>query len=856
MNYGSRASRPQRATGTQAFLLTLAFRAARSVRAGSPQSVKHCVVVLALAVLLPLQSLAQVPLANLTRVSVSHDHLARMDAVIAESIAKRELPGAVVLVSRKGKVVWYKAYGNRAVDPVREQMTTDTIFDLASLTKVIATATSIMILVERGQVRLSDPLSKFIPQIKGEGRDRITIEHLLTHRAGYAPDFDLRARWTGYDEAIKHLVSEPLRNPPGVKFTYSDIGYIALGEVVHRVSRQPLDQFARQNIFLPLGMRDTGFRPPHSRSRRIAPTEKRRGQLSYLGDNAGDAGAEGELWLRGEVHDPTSFRMKGVAGHAGLFSTARDVAIYCQMILNKGVSHGVRILSPASIAMMTQPRLVAENGWSRGLGWDINTNFSTNRGDGFPLGSFGHTGFTGTSMWIDPSTDMFVVFLSNRVHPDGKGDVASLRGKVATIAASAVTDLGIVARLRMAEGNYYQTLMRDLGRFTQTQVQGQSQYLIKDVTVLTGIDVLERDGFKQLAGMKLGLVTNHTGRDRQGRQTIDVLKNAPGVQLVSLFSPEHGIRGLADEKISDSKDELTGLPIYSLYGDTRRPKPEQLKNLDAVVFDIQDVGTRFYTYMSTLGYVMEEAARAHVPVIVLDRPNPINGIDVEGPIADSDKLSFTAHHPIPVRHGLTVGELAQLFNQHRKIGCDLRVIKMDGWRRNLWFDATNLEWINPSPNMRSLTEATLYPGVGLLETTNVSVGRGTNTPFEVVGAPWIKGAELAGYLNRRNLAGVRFVPLRFTPDTSVFKDENCSGINIVITDRSKFRPVRTGIEIAAALRQLYPNDWKVDSYLRLLVNAATLERLKRGDPPDAIERSWASSLEDFQRARTAVLLYD
>lgn len=811
---------------------------------------------LALLLVLPLQLLAQVPLANLTRVSVSPEHLGRMDAVIAESIAKRELPGAVVLVSRKGRVVWHKAYGNRTVEPVREQMTTDTIFDLASLTKVIATATSIMILVERGQVRLSDPLSKFIPEIKGEGRDRITIEHLLTHRAGYAPDFDLRERWTGYDEAIKHLISEPLRNPAGVKFTYSDIGYIALGEVVHRVSRQPLDQFARQNIFLPLGMRDTGFRPPHSKSRRIAPTEKRRGQLSYLGDNPGDIGAAGEEWLRGEVHDPTSFRMAGVAGHAGLFSTARDVAIYCQMILNKGVSRGVRILSPASIATMTQPRLVAENGWSRGLGWDINTNFSTNRGDAFPLGSFGHTGFTGTSMWLDPSTDMFVVFLSNRVHPDGKGDVASLRAKVATIAASAVTDLGIVARVRMAEGNYYQTLTQDLARFTQAQVQGQSQHLIKEATVLTGIDVLERDGFKQLAGMKLGLVTNHTGRDRQGKQTIDVLKNATGLQLVSLFSPEHGIRGLADEKISDSKDEQTGLPIYSLYGETRRPKPEQLKNLDAVVFDIQDVGTRFYTYMSTLGYVMEEAAKAHVPVIILDRPNPINGIDVEGPLADSDKLSFTAHHPIPVRHGLTVGELAQLFNQQRKIGCDLRVIKMEGWRRNLWFDATNLDWINPSPNMRSLTEATLYPGVGLLETTNVSVGRGTNTPFEVVGAPWIRGAELAGYLNRRNLAGVRFVPLRFTPNTSVFKDENCNGINIVITDRSKFRPVRTGIEIAAALRQLYPNDWKVDSYLKLLVNAATLEKLKRGDPPDAIERSWASSLEDFQRARAAVLLYD
>lgn len=808
---------------------------------------------LALALLFSLPAPAQRALTNAERVSVSLEHLARMDAVIAASIAKRELPGAVVLVSRKGKVVWNKAYGARAVEPASERMTTNTIFDLASLTKVIATATSIMILVERGKVRLSDPLSTFIPEIKGGGRERITIEHLLTHRSGYAPDFDLRERWTGYDEAIKRLISEPLRNAPGAKFVYSDIGFIALGEVVHRVSGLPLDQFARQNIFIPLGMGSTGFRPARSHLKRIAPTEKRRGQLSYLGDSPDNIGAAGEMWLRGEVHDPTSFRMSGVAGHAGLFSTARDVAIYCQMILNKGVFRGARILSPSSIIAMTRPRQVAANGWSRGLGWDINTNFSTNRGDAFPLGSFGHTGFTGTSIWIDPGTDMFVVFLSNRVHPNGKGDVAALRGKVATIAASAITDLSVVGETRAEEAKYYDELMRNLGLFNQSSL---TPFVADEGKVLTGIDVLARDDFKQLAGMRLGLVTNHTGRDREGRQTIDVLKNAPNVHLVALFSPEHGIRGLADEKVSDSKDEQTGLPIYSLYGETRRPKSEQLKNLDAIIFDIQDIGARFYTYISTLGYVMEEAAKAKVPVIVLDRPNPINGIDVEGPLADKDKLSFTAHHPIPVRHGLTVGELAQLFNQQLKIGCDLRVIKMDGWRRQMWFDATNLNWVNPSPNMRSLTEATLYPGVGLLETTNVSVGRGTNTPFEVVGAPWIKGQELAAYLNRRNIAGVRFVPLRFTPNASVFKDESCSGINIVITDRAKFRAVRTGIEIAVALRRLHPNDWKIDSYLRLLVNAATLERVKRGDPPEDIERSWAASLAEFERARATVLLYD
>ncbi|HEU5459969.1 MAG TPA: exo-beta-N-acetylmuramidase NamZ domain-containing protein, partial [Pyrinomonadaceae bacterium] len=741
--------------------------------------------------------------------------------------------------------------GARALEPAREAMTVDTIFDLASLTKVVATATSIMILVERGKVRLSDPVSTHIPELKGEGRDRITIEQLLTHVSGYAPDFDLRERWTGYDEAIKRLIKEPLRNPPGSRFTYSDIGFIALGEVVARIGGMPLDQFAQKNIFGPLRMHATGFRPGAALMSRIAPTEKRRGQLSYLGDTAVNIGAEGEVWLRGQVHDPTSYRMNGVAGHAGLFSTANDLAIYCQMILNGGSYQGVRILSPMTVAEMTRPRVVSSSGAARGLGWDLNTSFSVNRGDLFPLGSFGHTGFTGTSMWLDPASEMFVVFLSNRVHPDGKGDVGPLRGRVATIVAGSVTDTVPVERAREQTGKYYTEAVKSMQQFA-----ARNEGVGTSTKVLTGIDVLERDNFKQLAGMRIGLVTNHTGRNREGRQTIDVLNKAPGVKLIALFSPEHGIRGVADDKISDSKDEDTGLPIYSLYGETRRPKPEQLKDLDAVVFDIQDIGARFYTYISTLGYLMEEAAKAKLPVFVLDRPNPIGGIDVEGPIADGDKLSFISYHTIPTRHGLTIGELAQLFNKQRNIGADVRVIKMEGWRRTMWFDETNLTWINPSPNMRSLTEATLYPGVGLLETTNVSVGRGTDTPFEVVGAPWIQGDKLAEYLNLRAIPGVRFVPLRFTPKASVFKEEQCGGVNIVITDRSSFRPLLTGIEMALALRKLYPNDWQVDKYLRLLVNADTLERVKRGESARDIVGSWNAGLQEFRRARTGVLLYN
>jgi uncharacterized protein YbbC (DUF1343 family)/CubicO group peptidase (beta-lactamase class C family) len=802
---------------------------------------------------------ANLPVAAPASVGMSAERLGHIDAAVAESIARRETPGAVVLAARRGRIVWRKAYGARAVAPAREAMTADTIFDAASLTKVVATATSIMILVERGQVRLSDPLSRHLPEMKEGGREQITIEELLTHRGGYAPDFDLRERWTGYEEAMKRLATERLRNASGTRFIYSDIGYIALGEVIKRVSGESLDVFARRNIFAPLGMRDTTFNPPAALRQRVAPTEQRGAQAAYLGGKPEAAGADADRWLRGEVHDPTAFRMSGVAGHAGLFSTADDLAVYCQMILNGGTYGGVRILSPLGVAAMTRPRAVADNGSARALGWDVVSGFSSNRGDLFPLGSFGHTGFTGTSLWLDPASETFVVFMSNRVHPDGKGDVGELRGRVASIVASALVDAS-ADRARAESARFASETLLSLAHLNGGQGIKTSAAAAPaaplDADVLNGIDVLERDGFRQLAGLRVGLVTNHTGRNRSGRQTIDVLREAPNVKLVALFAPEHGIRGVLDaENLSDSKDERTGLPIYSLYGETRRPKPEQLRELDALVFDIQDVGVRFYTYISTLGNLMEEAARARLPVFVLDRPNPIRGNEAEGPVADTDKLSFVGYHSIPVRHGMTIGELARLFNAERKINCDLRVVEMERWRRGMWFDGTGQTWINPSPNMRSLTQATLYPGVGLLETTNISVGRGTDTPFELLGAPWIDGQRLASYLNERRIAGVRFVPVRFTPRASVFQGEECGGINLVVTDRAQLRPVYAGLEIAAALRRLHPNDWQVDKIARLLINADTLERLKRGESPEQIALSWQPGLEEFRRARTRALIY-
>jgi uncharacterized protein YbbC (DUF1343 family)/CubicO group peptidase (beta-lactamase class C family) len=826
------------------------------------------------------------PVAAPQTVGMNAAKLNQIDALVNKDIADKKLPGAVVIVGHKGKIVYRKAFGNRSLVPTVEKMTVDTIFDAASLTKPIATATSVMILVEQGKLRLNDTIGRFIPEIQDENAKKVTVQQLLTHVSGYRPDFDLGEKWTGRDGMLQALYKEKLRNPAGTRFVYSDIGFIVLGEIVERISGLNVAYFSHQESFGNIRMKEatffselnkerlffTGFANdlnPYLIAKGIAPTENIKGQNSYLGAKFEGDEKTGNQMLRGQVHDPTAFRMGGVAGHAGLFSTADDLARYCQMMLNGGTLDGKRIMSPATVAQMTEPYVVSEDGATRGLGWDMNTSFSANRGDLFPLGSFGHTGFTGTSVWIDRVSQTFVVFMSNRVHPNGKGDVTPLRARVATVAASAIEDTPI-EMMRQAEDAYSSQVAAQIPRFKEEFLRKQIENLPINggrlslnsanqnvqTTVLNGIDVLEKNNFKELNGLRVGLVTNHTGRNLSGRPTIDVLSEAKNVKLVSLFAPEHGIRGELDqEKINDSKDEKTGLPIYSLYGETRRPKPEHLKDLDALVFDIQDVGVRFYTYISTLQNVMEEAAKAGKPVFVLDRTNPINGVDVSGAVADPDKLTFVATHTMPVRHGMTIGELGQMINVERKINADVRVVKMENWTRNMWFDQTNQTWVNPSPNMRSLTEATLYPGIGLLEYTNLSVGRGTDTPFEIIGAPWLDGRKLAENLNAGNLSGVRFVPVRFKPNASVFKNEEVGGINIIITNRAQFEPVRTGIEIAAALRKLYPTEWKMEKYLNLIVNQESFDRLKRGEKAEEIEKAWQKNLSDFTNRRASFLLY-
>ena len=442
-------------------------------------------------------------------------------------------------------------------------------------------------------------------------------------------------------------------------------------------------------------------------------------------------------------------------------------------------------------------------------------------------------------MWIDPFSKTFWILLSNRVHPNGKGNVLPLQLAVGTFAAMAV------------DGFDY-TDVRGALSIRPTSSSAGSNH-IRSAEVLNGIDVLVKKNFVPLKKMRIGLITNQTGIDRQRRATVDILKQAADLQLKALFSPEHGIRGQLDEKVSDTTDEKTGLPVYSLYGARRAPTAEQLKDLDALVYDIQDIGCRFYTYISTLGLCLEAAAKAKVKFFVLDRVNPIGGVAVEGPVYKGEP-SFTAFHSIPLRHGMTVGELARMYNADRGWHADLTVIPVEGWRRDMWFDQTGLPWINPSPNMRSLNAATFYPGVGLNETA-LSVGRGTGTPFEVLGAPYADDGQLARELNRAALPGIRFVPLRFTPAASTFKDKECGGVSMLIADRQRLNSVDLGITISRVFQQLYPEQYALAKIETLLQNKAAIEAIKRGDSLIAIKQSWAADLAAFKKRREAFLLY-
>ena len=745
-----------------------------------------------------------------------------LDRVARESVAAGDTPGAVILIGQGNRVLYRKALGSRAVTPAVEPLTTDTIFDIASLTKIAATTPAVLALVDDRKVELDAPLGRYLAEFQSARLSWLTVRRALTHTAGFPdiPSSEVMAK--GLTEGMRLLAAGVWEPSPTAPFRYSDTGFIVLGELVRRVSGEPLDRFMQKRFYKPLGMRDTTFNPPTAWVARIAPTEFVQGQM-----------------LRGVVHDPRARQLRGVAGHAGLFSTADDLGRFCRMLLADGMEGGRRYLSSASVRAMFAPNEAGET--LRGLGWDISSAYSRTLGSFFPVGSVGHTGFTGTSIWMDPPTRIYVIILTNRVHPAGKGSVIDLRRRVSAI---------VGAKLFGSSGE------PATGEAAAEAVAPANADTAARVKVQTGLDVLESKDWSPLRGKVVGLVTNQTGVDADGRRNVGLLARAPGVRLQSIFAPEHGLDGLLDARVPHDTHSGTGLTIWSLYGNERRPTPAMLQGLDTLIFDIQDVGVRFYTYLTTLVYILEEAARHGVTVVVLDRPNPLTGVVVEGPVMDPDLRSFTAPHPIPVRSGMTMGEFAKMVVGERKIPVKLTVVPLERWERTMWFDQTGLPWVNPSPNIRSLTEALLYSGVGLLEATNLSVGRGTQMPFEVVGAPWISDPKgLADALNGMGMAGVTFQPVNFQPDSSVYAGQMVGGVRLVVTDRDALRPVTVGLTLGRTLLERYPAQFRAASIQNLLVNRSTIWALLRGDSLARLKQWAEADRASFLQRRASYLIY-
>ncbi len=879
-----------------------------------------------------------------------------VSTLIEAAVATHRPPGAVVLIGHNGHVVFEHAYGERklAGEPgldgepsPAESMTADTIFDMASLSKCLSTATAIMQLYETGKISsFDDPVERYLPSfnppINGvidPVRAKVTLRMLLTHTSGEAPDVNLKDPWglaaPDKAEGLHRALTTPLKAAPGDHFEYSDINFILLGYIVEQLTGQSLDVYAEQHIFRPLGMNDTRYLPfakvcgpHHVDGAAIAWAATPRGYMKYacpsgdwstsllprIAPEAHDDEAKADPatnpdfdhLLRGVVHDPTTRRMGGVAGHAGVFSTAHDVSLFAGALLEKLLYNtGPFPMKQSTLQLMTSPQqpghysgqLADANTAEQaaiaagdepaapglaphypaikdqdihGLGWDIDTAFSKPRGLIFPIGSFGHTGFTGTSLWMDPGSDTYVILLANAIHPRGNAPLSNLRGEIATAAAEA---LGIYAKgPSRAEA-------------LCCQPKGLC-YSAKIPNTRTGIDVLESEQFGPIVQvadrhnhhLNLGLLTNQTGLDHTGRRTADILvteipKEVGGSRLVTLFSPEHGIFGKQDSThISAETDSTTGLHVTSLYGPTdadKRPSHVELKNLDAVVIDLQDAGVRFYTYDTVVGYFLEAAAREkaeyhhELAIIVLDRPDIIGGAQVQGPVSDPDLTtgpgSYIDFMPLPVRHGLTLGELARYIVGTKHLDVDLTVVPMQHWSRSEYFDETGLTWTNPSPNLRSLTAAVLYPGLGFLDFSGVSVGRGTSAPFELFGAAWLHAGEVAAALNARHVAGVSFAATTIAVAEDMnhypFHGQTIDAVRIAVTNREALNSPELGIEILSTLYRLYPAHIQLEKALPLIGNRSTLNAIRRGDDPRSIAAAWSPAVAAYVDARAPYLQY-
>ncbi|MDE1162071.1 MAG: sodium/solute symporter [Acidobacteriaceae bacterium] len=852
-----------------------------------------------------------------------------VDTLINDAIAQHKLPGAVVVIGHNGKIAYEHTYGLRKLDgepgldgqpAPAEAMTEDTIFDMASLTKVLATTTAILELHDAGKLSFEAPVEQYLPAFNPQhdpARTAVTVRSLLLHISGEPADVKLDDAWglavADKEEGLRRALTTPLQSKANTLFRYSDINFILLGDIIETLTHQPEDVYVQEHVFAPLGMTETRYLPAFKacgprtiRGAAIAWGQKPKGR-SLLTCTAGtwrtalferiaptahdDTGTDANnpdfgFLLRGVVDDPTTRRMGGVAGHAGVFSTAHDTALFAQSLLDKLLHNtGPFPVSQATLRLATTPQqpstldtatiltsdlakpfptLVPTKGLPvHGLGWDINTAFSRNRGAVFATAgpsvpssatpSFGHTGFTGTSLWIDPNTDTYVVLLANAIHPRVAQSISHLRGDVATAAALAILS-DTSQRKNGALANV--PFLAPSEQPAELVNGAHSAPLNKAHGVQLGIDVLEDSHFSALAPYAhIGLLTNQTGLDSQGKRTVDILHSTG--KLTKIFTPEHGLFGAQDtEHLIAEHDMASGLPVLSLYGAKpadRHPTHEQLKDLDAVVIDIQDAGVRFFTYETVVGYFLEAAAAEQkefqhkLTIVVLDRPNPINGLAVQGPVSDANISTYTNFTALPVRHGMTLGELARYFN--RDLHAPLQVIAMQNWQRSQWLDQTGRTWHNPSPNLHSLDAATLYPGVAFVEQTNVSVGRGSATPFEQIGAPWIDASKLAAELTAQHLPGVTATAttLSIADDANhyPFHGQTIPAVRFTVTDREALDSPRLGLQLLVSLHHLYPEQFKLSQASILVANKATMQAITRGDSAASIAETWKNSQNGF-----------
>ena len=903
---------------------------------------------------------------------------ALVSKLIGDAIAAHKLPGAVVVIGHSGEIVFHAAYGNRklAGEPgldgnpsPAEPMTEGTIFDMASLSKVIVTSTAIGQLYEQKKLTFDAPIEKYLPEFNpahDPQRSQVTLRLLLTHTSGEPPDVDLKDAWglaaPDKAEGIRRALTAPLAATPGTKMVYSDINFILLGALIEKLSGESLNAYARERIFTPLGIFGTNYHPyDHACGAKtmigsdIAYNPKMPKAYECAGpewwdpiltipntaptahDDEGTAATNPDFnhLLRGTVHDPTTRRMGGVAGHAGVFSTAADMSLFAQAFLDRLAgrpskfplkrltlelmttpeqpghtpfqigqhyratpSTGAPSSRPEGVKVGSQPQnpLLAPNYPAipgenlRGYGWDIDSGYSKPRGRIFPIGSFGHTGFTGTSLWMDPGSDTFVLLLANAIHPHPGAAISNLRGEVATAAAQA---LGLYPETSPNPSSRPVAAGRggDTPTSAPAQLTGAGADAEAPPQTQTGLDVLESTHFAALATLasqgktplRLGLLTNQTGLDAGGRRTVDILftdlpKAVPSAHLTSLFSPEHGLFGAQDtEHLSSESDTATGLPVLSLYGphdSDKRPFHDQLQNLDVVVIDLQDAGLRCFTYETIVGYFLEAAAHEKtafnhdLQIVILDRPNPIGGEQIGGPISDPGTESYINYMPIPLRHGLTLGELARYINTTKALDAHLTVVPMGGWSRNRTFADTGLPFTAPSPNLRSVTAELLYPATVFLEESNLSIGRGAASlyqPFTVFGAgpdatgkKWFISKDVVAALSARNLPGVRFeaITLPITDDKNhyPFHGTTIEAVQLTLLD-PQINTSALGLELLGVLHRLYPNQFKLQSTQRLLNSQATIDALQRGEDPLAIAAHMEPQLDAFRTRRAPFLLY-